>query len=250
MSTQDVAALRPLRLGSAIGAFGLSAVPFWLGLYVALPLLVRTTGSASLSLSVGFLVPLALLLVAALVVAQRERTAPGVGGLLQRLRLGRPLARHGLWAAALLAVTLLGYFSLGGTAQWLQEHGGLAPPAAFELVRTETTFWGIPLAGNWWAVVLHLGILLLNVLGEELWFRGVLFPRQLAAHGPRAWLVHGLCYHMFHMFYPWDVLRLLPESLAYGWVTQRSGSTWPAIFAHLAFNGLGLLGTVSAVLAA
>lgn len=240
---------RPLHVGSALIVFALSAIPFWPGLFLVLPALYRATRSASLALSVAFLIPLAILLAAALVAASRERTAAGWTGLAERLRL-RPLGwKQVAWSLPLLAITLTGYFGLSATTTFFELRVGLKAPAELDLVSTGKTFWGFELAGNWWVVLLHVGILVLNVAGEELWFRGILFPRQLAAHGPRAWLVHGLCYHLFHMFYPWDVLRLLPESIAYGWVAQRSGSTWPGLISHFLFNGLGLIATVHGVLA-
>ena len=241
--------LRPLRLSLAVVVFGLSALPFWVGIYLVLPSLARRGASTALALSAGLLIPLALLLAAAVASARRQSIGRGVAGLRGRLRVEKLRWKDAGWAAALLAVTLGGYFGLRGTAVWFQTHVGLVPPPELDLVQTGRSFWGIELAGNWWAVLLHVGILVLNVAGEELWFRGVLFPRQEAAHGTRAWLVHGLCYHGFHMFFPWDVLRLLPESIMYGWVAQRSRSTWPGILSHFVFNGLGLIATISGVLA-
>lgn len=240
----------PLALPRAIAIFALSALPFWIGLYAVLPGLVRRGTAVPLALSAAFLIPLSLLLVAATIVGRRERDGPGWAGLRRRWRLGSPRWSDVGWAAVLLVVTLTAYLGLAGTAEWFQSSAGLAPPSEFDLVQSEGTFFGFELAGNWWVLVLHVGILALNVAGEELWFRGVLFPRQEAAHGSRAWIVHGLCYHGFHMFYPWGVLRLLPESLMYGWIAQRTGSTWPGFLSHLAFNGLALIATVSGVLTA
>lgn len=240
----------PLSPGRALLLFGASAAPFWFGIYLALPWLVRRGVPVSLALSVAALLPLAILLVAAVVAGRRERPSPDWEGLRHRWRMGPFRWADVGWGALLLTVTLLGYFTLAGTADWFQGHLGLTPPPEFDLVRTETTFWGVRLTGNWWAVALHLGILVLNVTGEELWFRGIIFPRQEAEHGPRAWWIHGLCYHGFHMFYPWDVIRLLPESLMYGWVAQRSKSVYPSLISHFLFNGLGLMSTIAAVVAA
>jgi len=240
--------VKPLPLGGAVVWFALSAIPFWLGLYLVLPLLVDSGTGIAAALCVAFLVPLSLLLLFSILVGRRESKGKGWTELRKRWRLESIKLSDLGWALLLLVVSLAGYLGLAGTAEWLQQNAGLVPPEALDLVQTPTTFFGFELLGNWWVLALHFGILLLNVLGEELWFRGILFPRQEAEHGKKAWLVHGLCYHAFHMFYPWGVLRLLPESLMYGWIAQRSGSSWPSVISHFLFNGLALIATISGIL--
>jgi membrane protease YdiL (CAAX protease family) len=236
--------MKPLPLPRALLLFALTAVPFWLSIHWAVPRLIGAGSSVALAFSIGVVIPLAVLLAVAVLMGMRER---GSVGLLARWRLKRMRRSDWGWTLVLLVITLAGYFLLSGTSDWLGARAPFIPPAELDLIRTDDAFFGIPLKGNWWALVVHVGLLVMNVFGEELWFRGTLFPRQEAAHGKHAWWIHGLCYHAWHMFYPWDLLRLLPESLAYGWVTQKTGNTWPAIISHFAFNGLGLLATVGGI---
>jgi membrane protease YdiL (CAAX protease family) len=59
---------------------------------------------------------------------------------------------------------------------------------------------------------------------------------------------HGLLWTAFHVFKWWDLIGLLPVCLAIAYVSQRTKNNWPAFIAHFLFNGLGLLGMVTAVI--
>src|SRR5205807_1973574 len=62
-------------------------------------------------------------------------------------------------------------------------------------------FMGVPLAGAWWILVYYaLVMLACNIGGEELWWRGYLLPRQEAAFGKAAWIIHGMYWSLFHLF--------------------------------------------------
>lgn len=45
---------------------------------------------------------------------------------------------------------------------------------------------GMPLEVKWWVAVVFVGGWLLNIFGEESWFRGCILPRQELAMGKRA----------------------------------------------------------------
>ncbi len=226
----------------------LSAFPFWLGIYWLLPWLTKSGHSLGFALSASLLVPLLLLLIGAIIYGLLESSS-GIKGLSERWHLKPMKWSDGAWALFLLVISVIGYLTLAGISNSFNSRlFGITPPNEFSYVHTETYFWGMKLAGNWWALVVHLGILTVNVLGEELWFRGILFPKQKLMFGKQAWLIHGFSYHLWHMFYPWDILRLLPASLAYGWVIQKTGNTWTTIIVHFLFNGIGLIATVSGII--
>ena len=218
----------------------LSAVPFWIGLHVAMPSLIARGVRPTLVFLPAVMLPLLSLGAAAFAMGVYERRRAAWSGWRARLRLRRMTAADVRWTAVGVAVILAGYFGLGATSEWLESHF-FAPPAVFSSLVTDTEFLGFRRAGNWWVVGLHACVVAVNVLCEELWFRGMIFPLQEARWGNRAWLIHGLSYHAFHMFYPWDAIRLLPESLAYGFVAQRTKNTWTCIVMHSALNGIGVV---------
>jgi len=100
---------------------------------------------------------------------------------------------------------------------------------------------GVPLQGNWWVFVIMLASLVIATLGEELWWRGYILPRQELAHGKGTWIIHGLLWTAFHLYAPWNLITLLPGSLALSFVVQRLKNTWPAVIAHGLVNGLPVL---------
>jgi membrane protease YdiL (CAAX protease family) len=105
-------------------------------------------------------------------------------------------------------------------------------------------FMEIPLKGNWWIPVGMLVFTLCNVFGEEFWWRGYILPRQELSFGKWTWLIHGLLWNAFHLFMPWEQIRLLPGSLALPFVAQLRKNTWPGIIAHFAINIPAFIGIV------
>ena len=90
-------------------------------------------------------------------------------------------------------------------------------------------FW----QGNWGWYALILLMFLLNILGEELLFRGVLLPRMRRAFGRRDWLANAAMFTLYHLHEPW----LMPgtfvcDTLAYVYPSRRYQSTWIGILVH------------------
>lgn len=107
-----------------------------------------------------------------------------------------------------------------------------------------TSFMAIPLKGHWWIAVYYAAVLLVgNIAGEELWWRGYLLPRQELAHGQSTWLIHGILWAAFHLFFQttaWDLVRMLPTCCALAFVAQHKKNTWPGMIGHT-FGNSGIL---------
>jgi membrane protease YdiL (CAAX protease family) len=84
-------------------------------------------------------------------------------------------------------------------------------------------------------------VLALNIATEELFWRGMIFPRQELRHGERTFIVHGLIWAFSHLFQYWMLPSILIGSLALAWTVQRSHTTWASVLAHLVNNGLPFL---------
>ncbi len=115
---------------------------------------------------------------------------------------------------------------------------------------TLTDFMGVPLQGAYWVVAVYFVFLTcFNILGEELWFRGYLLPRQKLVWGPKTWIYHGIFWGLFHVpLYPWTILYLLPTTLTVSFAAQRFRSTWAGFVVHYLGNGiLALLPIVAGV---
>ena len=84
-------------------------------------------------------------------------------------------------------------------------------------------------------------VLFMNIMSEELWWRGYILPRQEKQHGRYAWVIHGVLWASFHIFKWWAVPFMLFTTWIIPLVTQRIGNTTPGIIIHLVINGLGIL---------
>jgi membrane protease YdiL (CAAX protease family) len=87
-----------------------------------------------------------------------------------------------------------------------------------------------------------------NVVGEELWWRGYIFPRQELVHGSRTWIVHGLLWAGFHLFTPYNALMVLPGALWMSWIVQKQKNNWIFLIAHAAINGLAMISIISGIM--
>ena len=248
--------IKPLGFGKAIILFGVPALGLRWSMYSGMAWLTEAGVVAFDAFIVAFVVPLALLFCAALIAAQQEQKPLNWSFLKQRFRF-QPLSRRGwLLTGACFLLGFLGSGLFGLSAGWLAQLPGFAPPAVFPEVidpraapsLAYSTFMGQELAGNWRVVGLYLVLLFFNIMGEELWWRGYILPRQEQVYGARTWLIHGLMWWGFHLvFYPWQLLGLLPLCLALSYAVVRTRSIWPGIVIHSLSNGLAMLPILAGV---
>lgn len=73
-------------------------------------------------------------------------------------------------------------------------------------------------------------------LSEELLFRGLILGGFLQRYGPSKGILYStLLFALIHMN-PWQLPIALLAGLFLGWLTVRTGSLWPAVFAHFLNN--------------
>jgi membrane protease YdiL (CAAX protease family) len=148
----------------------------------------------------------------------------------ERLRLGRPTGPDWRWGLGGLAAVAIG----SGLAFQLCLAAGLDPSPPFAR--------GVVPLGRERLWILGLWLLNwpLNLLGEELVWRGVLLPRMEARLGARAWLWNGLLWGAFHLAFGLGNLIVLAPSLALvPYVAQRRRNTWLALLLHAGLSAPG-----------
>jgi membrane protease YdiL (CAAX protease family) len=82
-------------------------------------------------------------------------------------------------------------------------------------------------------------ILVFNIGGEELWWRGYVFPRQELSFPNSVWIIHGMMWSAFHLFMQptlWDTTRMAISGIALAYVVYRTRNTWTGIIGHTAGN--------------
>jgi membrane protease YdiL (CAAX protease family) len=95
---------------------------------------------------------------------------------------------------------------------------------------------------RYWILAAWLPFFLINIMGEEFLWRGVILPRQEAAFGRWAWLANGLGWLGFHLAFGPSVLFVLwPTTFIIPYIVQRRRNAWIGVVIHAALNGGGFL---------
>jgi membrane protease YdiL (CAAX protease family) len=175
---------------------------------------------------------------------------------LGRYRLSRPRKSDLIGAVATLVLMLITSQGLAFTASWLASIPAFSPHEVFppELRPNSLAtivpgvFMGMPLKGAWWIIPVYLLGWIFNILGEELWYRGFMLPRQERAHGRLGWLVNGLGFWSLHVVWKWNLIALFPGSLILSYVSQRQKTTWIGLVAHGLLNFTPMVAITAGVL--
>ena len=238
-------------------AFGIPALMMAISFHWVMPWLQSIGLTPFESIVVSHTVPMALLLTATLVMVFRLDGYPLTPQTFsKRLRYPRLTLKAVAQGLGLFVLMMVGYGLFNMLALLMIEKGWLWLPAGLPALLdprvTMTTavldnMVGGQILGNWRVVILYTVMLVFNVVGEELWWRGYLLPRQEATNGRFAWVWNGLLWTVFHVFKWWDLIGLLPVCLALAYVSQRTKNNWPALIAHFLFNGLALVMVITAV---
>ncbi len=238
--------VKPLGFWQSCLYFAGSALLFRLSVYGLMPRLLQGGMPPFPAFIVSFGLPLLLLLVATFALVAKEGNSQS---WRLRLRLAPLTGRQVLACGGLFVLGFLLTGLLLPTAKYLANIPFLSPPGFLPDILNPnkavpgqglTQFMGVPLKGAYWMVVAYFFFLtFLNILGEELWFRGYLLPRQELAWGRKTWLYHGLFWCLFHVpIYPWTILYLLPTTLSVSFAAQRFRSTWAGFIVHYLGNGV------------
>jgi len=112
----------------------------------------------------------------------------------------------------------------------------LPTPAGRDLARFfESDSGQTWMSGNWvWLGILIVMWVFNTVLGEELFFRGLLLPR-MARFGRADWLVNGLLFAGYHLHVPWVIPQtVLVDTFASALPSRRWRSSLIGIAVHSA----------------
>jgi membrane protease YdiL (CAAX protease family) len=234
--------------------FGIPCAIFSASILGLLPWMVRHGYSQVVTFFVTFGLPLLGMLIAAFVAYRLEGRPWSWPAIRDRMRLQKPTARDWGWTVGLLVVTMAGRFVIGPIAGLFAGVHFYSPPPEFVTVMTglrDGTFGGMPMHGRWdLFLLMFICLAVLNIGGEELWWRGIILPRQELAFGKWAWLVNGLLWDLFHFFYHTNgasVVAYLVATVPLAFVAQRTRNTWPGIVAHFVGNSPVLLAMFTAV---
>jgi membrane protease YdiL (CAAX protease family) len=221
-------------IGLSLVLFGAPAFALWLATALVVPALVgRGWEPLSAWFLAGGMLVLGPLLLAALAGAWVAVPRASFQAILEHLRVRRLTARD--WRTAGLAIAFtfaaMAALQLVSARVWPQ----LPPHPPFMTVRALEP-------AQYYLLALWLPFFTVNIVGEELWWRGFIQPRQEPVFGAATWVIQGLLHGAFHfsfglgvMFILWPVLFSIP------WAVQRTQNTSVGMLIHAGINGPGFL---------
>ncbi|HZT01023.1 MAG TPA: CPBP family intramembrane glutamic endopeptidase [Steroidobacteraceae bacterium] len=214
--------------------FAIPSAVMALAIYVSVPRLDHAGAPLAVNVLAHFVLLLGGLGLLGVVLAFRE--APGAIAVrmgfsplrITDLLIGLLIGGCGLWL----------YDALQGISSAAVSGLHLDAPDWLTRFHTDTAFLDIRMAGRWWLLDVFALFYIANVVGEELWWRGYILPRQIAAGARTAWLRNGLLWCGFHVFFAWDVLALVPIAIMIAAAVQWRRSVWIGIVAHATLNSV------------
>ena len=240
--------LKPLSWGPSLFALLCVALMYRVTHYAFVPYYTEITGQPYLvGYLVGWISTVGIIFLASLLAYKFERNRFNFKDFFIRYRLKRMSGKDWLWTIILILVVLVTYFGLASVSKWLASfklfapHPDFPPDMSPEGVSNlkQGVLFGMTLKGKWWIVIAYLIGWILNILGEEFWYRGWMLPRQEVAFGKFAWLINGTIFTFQHWMQPWNFLAILPGALFMSFVLQLRKNTWIGIIQHGLIN-LGL----------
>jgi membrane protease YdiL (CAAX protease family) len=236
--------LKPLGWKSSIIIFLINAALLRVALYYFPPTYTRATGQPYLvGYLIGWVGSMLLVFLASLIAYRVDGHPINLQTFIARYRLEKLGKVDWIWTLALIVISAAFLSALFFTTEWLKSIPLFSPhpeypPDMVDMANNLTpgVLFGMPLRGEWWVIGVYFIGWVLNIAGEEFWYRGWMLPRQEVAFGKHAWLVNGLMFNFQHTFQPWNFLAMLPGSLFISYAVQRRRKTWVSIVGHGLMN--------------
>lgn len=176
--------------------------------------------------AIGIFTPLILL---GLIILKRERFQFNIKTITSRLRFRKLTNSDLIW-------TLIGFLSIVVLSALIMKIMEITI-GQFDHSPKFMTFE--PLSkGRYWLLLIWLPYWILNILGEEFLWRGVMLPRQELAFGKYTWIIHGFGWSLFHIAFGWKLmLTLLPIIFILSFIVQKTKNSWTGVILHGGLNG-------------
>jgi membrane protease YdiL (CAAX protease family) len=148
----------------------------------------------------------------------------------ERLRFRKVTSRDIIWSiSALIVIGILSTLIMEGLKLLIGDFDHSPPFMSFQ---------PLSVTGKYLLLLIWLPYWILNILGEEFLWRGVMLPRQELAFGKYAWLIHGFGWGLFHIAFGWQLLvTLIPILFIQSYVVQKRKNSWVGVIIHGGLNG-------------
>jgi len=227
--------MQPMGLWESFAFFGIPALLLYVATHIAVPALSQAFSLpmvVSWFICGGMLVFLPLF-VAAFVCYRLEGNPRQTWAIASRFRLNMLSWHTSIWTG--LGVLSIGILTYAIVAVSQAMMPGFSAQPSFMLMPPLTR-------ENYWILAAWVPLFFFNIVGEGLFWRGYIFPRQELAFGQFTWFVHGCFWWMFHFPFGGALLvTLIPIIFITSFVVQKTKSTWSDVIIHALINGSGFL---------
>lgn len=242
--------LKPMPLWESLIYFGGGCLLFILIERVIVPSLAEL-GVSNTIIFILLFTPMILFFFTALIAYRLEGNPWQWSAFTSRFRLHPIRGKFWLWVFLFVLVDIglyLAVYQFGfPVVKWI--HDLIPSPSVVNAAYGDSEhFAGFKLVGNWWLLLLWFVMFFFNIMGEELLWRGYIFPRQELKYGKSTWIVHGLLWTGFHLFWPYNALMVLPGALFMSYIVQRYKNTTIFILSHATLNALAAIRIVSGII--
>ncbi|MBI9051648.1 MAG: CPBP family intramembrane metalloprotease [Anaerolineaceae bacterium] len=249
--------IKPLGWTQSLLYFGLPALALVGAYYGFRPWLQDQGYTELVSFLVALCLPLALMFAVALGFYKSVEGQPMTRAAFSaRMRYPRLRGSDVLVGIGIAVLGILASGLLSLVIAWLVRSGWLLLPAGLPILDNPMSEMSLAnfnqaaggqILGQWSLMGLYLVTFFFNIAGEELWWRGIILPRQELVFGRFTWLAHGLMWAFFHVFKYWNILTLVPICLLIAYVSQKRQNNWAGLIAHAVMNGMGVVLLLAAV---
>ncbi len=253
MISQEKMTVRPITIARSIWFFLISSLLIYLGLYVFIPMLLNRGIPFAIGYFIFLYAPHVLLFCTALILYRKEGHNWNVSDFKQRMRLNPLKKADWLWIIGVFLFYII--LMLVGTPimNKLAQVPFFSPPDFFpaEINPNKIAIPGYMMdyrmSGQYWVITVYFIGWVFNILGEEFLWRGIIFPRQIEQYGSKAWVFHGLLWGLWHFYWKWELVMLVPFALLLSYAVYKSKNTWVGIISHGALNLVPLIMAAIAV---
>lgn len=223
--------LKPMGLLQSLLIFSSAAVLMYMMTHFLIPFLSVTTGIEIIFFwflvgGLGIFLPL---IVAAYFILKSEGSKLSKELWIERLRFKKIGKRDVKFVSIGIVLTLVLTFAIMTAIE-----------SIFGKFDTSPSFMKFePLSsGRYWLLAVWFPYWILNIMGEEILWRGVMLPRQELSFGKYTWLLHGTGWLLFHIPFGLNLLvTLLPLLFIQSYVVQATKNSWNGVLMHGIING-------------
>ena len=249
--------LKQLNVSQILLAFFLPSGIAFFGFRFILPKLVALGYPKVLMWGIVALVMLLILTIAGLLLIKNDAKAADIS-IGERLLIKRIGIKQWLICLGIMIVGIVLSVVLAPTVEFFEKLPGLSIPdympfwlnPSIDPMNTDMEILSpnYPLQGNYLVLGVMSLAFLLNILAEEIYFRGWLLPKMQNL-GKWSWVVNGSLFALYHTFQLWLFPMIFVVSLATTLTVYLSKSILPAFVTHIVANFLmAIVGILALVL--